>query len=312
MPQIESRRDFSRPRPNLERYLRFMDSAMRDKTTGIVPWLRKYDTYPATFLSVGAGSGKLERIIAETYPDQQIIGLDASLPMLEKINDVPEFRLYRRKLPVLQAEALALPFRPESADAVIASSVVHEIASYTGGYSLNGAAASFFRDTATVLKPGGRLIIRDFMQPSDPDRIVLLRIGSAISGDPMDPSDFLNRFSADFRGNDLSYLAGASEGDVIPTRLDHALEIMAHFSWSKSYREEVPEKYAYLPVDAYAFGMSEAFAAAGFSSAIVSATAHIQDGYREHLTGRFDLFEPETLTPIDIPILTGTVVLEKC
>ena len=95
-------------------------------------------------LDLGCGTGRyLRRIV---HQDVQLVGLDLSRAMLARakrvMNSVPSVSL-------VQALIGQMPFAPNCADRVIAGLVLDHI------HDLS----AFFRETATVLRPGGRLLV---------------------------------------------------------------------------------------------------------------------------------------------------------
>jgi SAM-dependent methyltransferase len=87
-------------------------------------------------LDVGCGSGRLTAELAAR--GARVVGVDRSLNMLREA---------RRKIPVVRADALALPF-VGVADAVFSTATFHWIADHD----------ALFRRLFAALKPGGRLV----------------------------------------------------------------------------------------------------------------------------------------------------------
>jgi len=97
-------------------------------------------------LDIACGTGELEKLLLDSYPQSQIVGVDISEKMLE---------MARLKLPnaeFIKASAIALPFASSSFDLVITASAFH----YFDCPDL--ALTEIHR----VLKPKGRLIIMDW------------------------------------------------------------------------------------------------------------------------------------------------------
>jgi trans-aconitate methyltransferase len=87
-------------------------------------------------LDVGCGSGRLSAVMAEQ--GVRVVGVDRSLHMLIEA---------RRRVPVVRADALALPF-VGVADAIFSTATFHWIADHD----------ALFRRLFAALKPGGRLV----------------------------------------------------------------------------------------------------------------------------------------------------------
>ena len=103
---------------------------------------------PSRILDLATGSGDLAIALQKACPSAQVIGADFCLPMLEEAR--------RKHVPCLvQADALALPFRGETFDAVTVAFGLRNMASW------ERALGEMHR----VLRPGGLLIVLDFSLP---------------------------------------------------------------------------------------------------------------------------------------------------
>lgn len=112
-----------------------------------------------SFLDVGCGSGQYLRAIA-AHGVWRIVGVDESPDRLEEA---------RRACPqaeLVVAHADALPFSEQSFDVVLTAQVLHEI--YLFGQP--SEISQVFREIRRVLKPGGRLIALDHLDPG-PERV---------------------------------------------------------------------------------------------------------------------------------------------
>ena len=194
-------------RPNLERYDFYMNSSMSDKISAVIPYINEGDTV----ISVGAGTGKLEMAIVDIVSSVKMKALDASMPMLETIEGLNEENLdinnpsIHHVEPIL-AHAEDLPFGNETADVIIASSIVHEIASYVNDFTFGEKVEEFYENVAKVLKHGGRFILRDFVQPENPDEEIIMNVGKRLTENESDPAEFIEKFAEAFRGDDLTYV----------------------------------------------------------------------------------------------------------
>jgi ubiquinone/menaquinone biosynthesis C-methylase UbiE len=83
----------------------------------------------------------------------QVIGVDASAPMIERARQKHCIPLTRYQLAVAED----LPFEPRSFDAVVSALFFHHI-----NLDLKRRAA---KEIGRVLKPGGRVAIADFVRP---------------------------------------------------------------------------------------------------------------------------------------------------
>ena len=100
-------------------------------------------------LDVGCGTGELERLVHERYPQATLVGLDVTPEMLavayEKFRSIPEVTF-------LLAPAETLPFTPGRFDVVVSCNMLHHVRSVDG----------LLRECARVLRPGGRLVLVDW------------------------------------------------------------------------------------------------------------------------------------------------------
>lgn len=319
-------------RPNLKRYQEAMDSSMQDKINCVLPHLLEYASLPRPiFLSVGSGTGKLEKAIAELIPNCRVVCLDASLPMLESLiatsalGQLDERRSHASNNPsdrlrLVQSEAQVMPFGSESIDAVIASSLVHEIASYKDGMTFGRNTAEFYQNVSRVLKPGGKYILKDFIQPADPNEVVYVEVGRALDSLDVDPLEFIEKFAEQFEGDNLDdvrnqintlkrqniWLSGAR----LNMNAALALEVVTHYSWARSFEQEIKEKYAYLSLDSYAQYILGQFQQVGHQAVIKHKRSYLLTGYPEHILGRLNLYRPSGET-YSLPDFTGNIVVQK-
>ncbi|MDQ1445245.1 MAG: demethylmenaquinone methyltransferase / 2-methoxy-6-polyprenyl,4-benzoquinol methylase [Acidimicrobiaceae bacterium] len=106
-------------------------------------------------LDLAAGTGDLCRDVARA--GLRPVGVDLSFGMLAHA---------RTDAPLLQADALRLPFPDATADGVVS------------GFALRNFVdlGAFLHEAARVLRPGGRVALLDVAQPSNP----ILRAGHAV------------------------------------------------------------------------------------------------------------------------------------
>lgn len=324
---------FFHDRPNLKRYMDAMDSSLRDKVEKIVGALAEILTHrDIKILSVGPGTGSLERSLAEMIRDLDglVIAADLSQPMLEKIrrsiknllvneDDVLEIDQHPLGLEVLQANATELPIAENTLDAIILSSVVHEIASFENDHEFGEKIREFFIELVKKLKPKGRIVIRDFIQPPSPSELIDVTIGEKQPDDPMDPLTFFEKFTARGAIKDSQIAEQVAQlkasnafkvGATIRMPASEVFEYMAHFSWAQSFDSEVKEKYAYLPLNQYSKFVLDAFQAAGKQGQLVQRESYLQEGYPQHILGRFNLKRMDG-SSYPLPDFTGLLIFEN-
>ncbi|WP_058270942.1 class I SAM-dependent methyltransferase [Olsenella massiliensis] len=112
------------------------------------PMLAELETDPFdNVLDVGCGTGPVIELLAKKYPEKHFVGLDITPAMIEAARSKG---LSNAEFVVGDAESL--PFGDEGFDAVLCSNSFHH-------YPNPGA---FLREAHRVLRPGGKLILRDY------------------------------------------------------------------------------------------------------------------------------------------------------
>lgn len=98
-------------------------------------------------LDVGCGTGPMIELLAREYPDIRLTGLDLTPKMIEtaQAKGIPNARF-------LVGDSENLPFEANSFDAVICANSFHHYPN----------PQAFFDGVRRVLRPGGRLVLRDY------------------------------------------------------------------------------------------------------------------------------------------------------
>lgn len=251
-------------------YFQRMEASLGDKQH-ILNWL-----VPGSVLDVGAGSGKLSHIMAnhgyETY------ALDASPSSQTRIQQ------YDNIHGVLgHVDELDSLFPENSFDNVVCSSIMHEVYSYGEAshvpgdlIDVNNALIGFRR----LLRPGGRLVIRDGIKPTNWSDSVMVQFLQS------DGDDFV-RYYADnspFWSDSFSSwtvnLQQTSPNNWIGN-LGSAMEIVYTYTWGpESAIREVQEMYGILTELDYLALLSQH----GFT--ILHHEQYVQSGYVEHLKSK--------------------------
>ena len=98
-------------------------------------------------LDVGCGTGPVIELLSKKYPEKHFVGLDITSAMIEVAQS--------KKLPnaeFIVGDAENLPFGDGGFDAVLCANSFHH-------YPNPGA---FLREAHRVLRPGGKLVLRDY------------------------------------------------------------------------------------------------------------------------------------------------------
>jgi ubiquinone/menaquinone biosynthesis C-methylase UbiE len=120
-------------------------------------------------LDIGCGTGQLTRRLKERFPDAEVVGVDYSAGMLGEASHRVE-----GSANLVRADALYLPFRSASADVAVCTESFH-----------------WYRDQrralaglATILRPGGQLVIASIAAVTDVGESAVRRWSSA-GGQPV-------------------------------------------------------------------------------------------------------------------------------
>lgn len=131
-------------------------------------------------LDLCGGTGDLTLEVARQRQSATVVCCDFAHPMLVRARKKFERTAEGSRCLTLEADALCLPFADESFDAITVAFGVRNLADLAAG----------FREMHRVLRPGGRLIVLEFSQPTGPvlSRLygfylkkILPRVGDGIS-----------------------------------------------------------------------------------------------------------------------------------
>lgn len=270
-------KNFKESHPHLEaRYFERMAKSLQDKIKIVEHLPNVVPGAPApTVLDIGAGGGEFANTLSEM--GYNVTAIDASDDAVMRIREsFPH--ITTAKLLANHVDNLGL----EKFDAVVCSSILHEVFSYgddshgKGDYdSLDSAFHTFFK----VLKPGGRIIIRDGVLPvnwNDKGTITLL--------------DGHEEYAVFIYLKMCPFSNGYSEtnGDLVnlnkiaPKTFEGNVRSLLEFSYTytwgfDSYPRETQELYAVKTLDEYC----ELLSKHGFT--VTHAEEYLQPGYPAHL-----------------------------
>ncbi len=112
--------------------------------------LERLHSPPARVLDLGTGTGKAARLVAERFPQAEVLGVDLAPAMVEQARSLlPPAFPPRVRFEV--ADASALPVRTGSFDLVVLLNMI-----------------PFFAELARVTAPGGTVVVSHVSGPSTP------------------------------------------------------------------------------------------------------------------------------------------------
>src|SRR5262245_47021602 len=235
-----------------ERYLAGMDASMRQKVALTAAHL----LCEGRIADMGMGSGQGSHALAALYPRLEVVGVDVSTTMVELARD--SYRL--PNLSFVVGDIAGALFPEASLDGIVDSSVLHHVTSF-GGYRHENAAQALAAQV-TELRPGGVLVVRDFVDPGPAP--VLLDVPADDGDGSDDPrhcstAALLERCAREFRSLDPSPgfpLELMREPAPLPPppagwrryRLSHkhAAEFVLRKDYRTDWESEIKEEYTYF------------------------------------------------------------------
>lgn len=254
-------------------------------------------------IDIGPGGGALMDLIEDKYPQKSVMGIDISQNVLDSLKKKKQSE--NKKWDVLYGDALNLGKYLEkgSVDTIIFCSILHELYSYIEyeGKKFNlKTLETALKSAFQVLAPGGRILVRDgiMSEPEDQKRIIRF-----LSEDAM---EFLKRYTADFKGRDITYKVVGHNEVLMP--INDAMEFLYTYTWGeKSYVHEVNEQFGYFTPTHYQNFVTSVL---GDSAKILKFKHFLQDGYTIALSQKIEFFDEER-NPVRLPDSTCIMVIEK-
>ncbi|MED4338999.1 class I SAM-dependent methyltransferase [Bacillus licheniformis] len=254
-------------------------------------------------LDIGAGGGVMLDLLTDQHPEAEVIGIDLSVNVIEELQK----RKVREHKPwhVKQADALDLPeyFEQESVDTIVFSSILHELFSYIPyeGKKFNHLViAQALKSSFDILKPGGRIIIRDGIMTENKEETRRIRFK-----DP-DGMDFLKRYVHDFKGRKVQMLE--AEKDAAVLFVNDAMEFLYTYTWGEeAYPHEVQEQFGYFTPSEFRRCIEKEL---GERANILVFEHYVQEGYEEHLYPKIELTD-RLGRRVPLPDSTCFIVIEK-
>lgn len=265
------------------RYFQRMASSVGDKAqlVNYLPPVVDFDN-PPSVADIGAGGGEFSFML--TQMGYKVTAVDVSsdaLALIEKnYPEVDTVETLANHLDDLGSELF---------DAVVCSSVLHEVYSYGDDYHKAGHLSSLeraFKAVRSVLKPQGVLLIRDGVKPADWAVEGVLTLNSSLDRQVVD--DYLRQcpFSnEEAYGNQGSMIKLSPIGNNSwAGNLQSIMEFSYTYTWGvESYPREAKELYGVMTLNEYANFIEKT----GFE--VLESFSYLQPGYPEHLANKLEV-----------------------
>lgn len=265
----------------------------------------------ARIADIGCGTGEVSYALAQINPRVEIIGVDRDPAAIESAKKT--FRL--PNLSFIQSDDSIPDAVDGSLDGIIDSNVLHGVYS-AAGYNPDDVSL-LLEKQITKLKPGGTMLIRDYIMPIEGE-FVLMELPNARS-EGKDPSqlsdaDLLILFSQSARPLPSGGCEGFFIQEIMPRRDNTRLFRLPHkwaleFIHRKNYREnwgrEIRKEYTFFTWPDYRrefarMGMRMVFSAPYWNPWVI----------KNRYKGRFQLYT-EDGTPRSYPATNSFIVAQK-
>lgn len=286
---------------NESTYLEHMNSSRSDKAR-MLDWVK-----PGRIVEVGPGGGVVLDLLEERFPQSEVIGIDVSRLVVEALGTRKTKE--RKRWSVVEADAFQLPvvLKDKKADTIVFCSVLHEIYSYVEPKFHLEQVRDLLQASWRALAPGGRIVIRDGVQPPPGERI--LRFVAP------DARGFFDLFVKQFEGRQITFEPVPGHADRVRLSSADAMTFLYIYCWGPaSFPYEIREQYGVLPYEEYKARMLGWLSATGEAAAAVALPAefasYLQPGYETGLAGKIELFDGNG-KPARLPDSNALWVFEK-
>ncbi|MBW3000586.1 methyltransferase [Candidatus Woesearchaeota archaeon] len=211
-------------------YAKGMDGSQKEKAK-ILPYIKK-----GKIAEMGCGNGAVLEILSTAFQKSEICGIDISDAMLE----ISMKRNYKHDNVIIsKGDVREKTFGNNSLDTIIYCSTLHEVYSYSG-YDKK-VLRKTIQNTYEMLKPGGRLIIRDGVKPEN--QIVYMGFNNKKT------KEKFKRFAKEFGPYEIPYIW---ERDKAKLRSEDAMEFLSKYIYDINWDIEVKEQFGVYTKKEYA------------------------------------------------------------
>jgi len=229
-----------------QKYMDAMDKVIIEKVASASLF---FDPSPGnTIVDIGMASGTSSNILANLFPQTNIIGVDINPTMVELAQ-----KNYSRQNLVFRADdgETLQTFKENSINGFFNCSSIHHITSFNQ-YNPNRAFNTIKRETE-LLKSGGVIVIRDFVKP--PELEVILELSSISNSTEPSNADLIIQFSKTARSLALKEEQGFPIKEVKSTSkstrcfklfYSDAVEFIRRKDYFENWNVELQEEYGYF------------------------------------------------------------------
>jgi len=276
-------------REGLNAYITGMENSAPEKKK-IMPYVKE-----GLIAEIGCGAGTVLELLSQNFPESRIIGIDDSPQMLSVASSK---RYSNGNVEVRLGDATEKQFSDESLDTIIFCSVLHEIFSY------NSYEKDFIEKTVMnayeMLKPGGRIIIRDGVRPEGGTAYLRFK-------NPETERKFYG-FSEEFGPHKVRYRKEHTENsECIAVKKADAMEFLSKYFYNENWNLEVREQFGVYTKKEYEHLIKNC----GFK--IIYSGSYLIDFLRNKYQNDVEMFEKKDgiYVPTNYPDSTLILAAEK-